>query len=47
LAFGVEIDKDVVRRILATHYRPQRDPEGPSWLTTAMNCKMPEISQNQ
>jgi len=33
LAFGVEIDKDVVRRILATHYRPQRDPEGPSWLT--------------
>jgi transposase InsO family protein len=33
VAFGVEIDKDVVRRILATHYRPQRDPEGPSWLT--------------
>ena len=33
LAFGVEIDKDVVRRILATHYRPQCDPEGPSWLT--------------
>jgi putative transposase len=32
-AFGVEIDKDVVRRILATRYRPQRDPEGPSWLT--------------
>ena len=32
-AFGVEIDKDVVRRILATHYRPQRDPESPSWLT--------------
>ena len=32
-AFGVEIDKDVVRRILASHYRPQPDPEGPSWLT--------------
>jgi putative transposase len=33
LAFGVEIDKDVVRRILAVHYRPESDSEGPSWLT--------------
>jgi putative transposase len=31
LAFGVEIDKDVVRRILSVHYRP--DLGGPSWLT--------------
>ena len=31
LAFAVDIDKDVVRRVLATHYRP--DPGGPSWLT--------------
>ena len=23
LAFGVEIDKDVVRRILTAHYRPE------------------------
>jgi len=30
-AFGVEIDKDVVRRVLAKHYRPQGS--GPSWLT--------------
>jgi hypothetical protein len=33
LAFGVEIDKDVVRRILALHYRSEPDSEGPSWLT--------------
>jgi transposase InsO family protein len=32
LAFGVEIDKDVVRRILSVHYRPESD-SGPSWLT--------------
>jgi len=33
LAFGVEINKDVVRRILSVHYRPGSDSEGPSWLT--------------
>jgi transposase InsO family protein len=33
LAFGVEIDKDVVRRILSVHYRPDSDSHGPSWLT--------------
>ena len=33
LAFGVEIDKDVVRRILSAHYRPELDSAGPSWLT--------------
>src|SRR5919106_4533742 len=33
LAFGVEIDKDVVRRILSIHYRPGSDLKGPSWLT--------------
>jgi putative transposase len=32
LAFGVEIDKDVVRRILA-NYRPEPKAGGPSWLT--------------
>ena len=31
LAFGVAIDKDVVRRILSVHYRPESG--GPSWLT--------------
>jgi len=33
LAFGVAIDKDVVRRILATHYRPEANVGGSSWLT--------------
>jgi len=33
LAFGVEIDKDVVRRILSVHYRPESDAGGPSWLS--------------
>lgn len=31
--FGVEIDKDVVRRVLAKHYRPDPRAGGPSWLT--------------
>lgn len=29
----VEIDKDVVRRVLAKHYRSQPGSNGPSWLT--------------
>jgi putative transposase len=34
LAFGVEIGKDVVRRLLSVHYRPEADSGGgPSWLT--------------
>jgi transposase InsO family protein len=33
LAFGVEIDKDVVRRILAAHFRWVPQSSGPSWLT--------------
>ena len=32
LAFGIDIDKDVVRRILSVRYRPESD-SGPSWLT--------------
>ena len=31
--FGLDLDKDVVRRVLATHYRPERRGDGPSWLT--------------
>ena len=32
-AFGVNIDKDVVRRVLAKHYRPgDSGTDGPSWL---------------
>jgi putative transposase len=33
LMFGIQTDKDVVRRILASHYRPKPDAGGPSWLT--------------
>ena len=33
-AFGTNIDKDVVRRVLAKHYRPRPGSgRGPSWLT--------------
>jgi putative transposase len=31
--FGFQIDKDVVRRVLAKHYRPDSGAPGPSWLT--------------
>ena len=33
LAFDIQIDKDIVRRILARHYRPEQRSGGPSWLT--------------
>ena len=33
LVFDIEIDKDVVGRVLAMHYRPEPRFNGPSWLT--------------
>src|SRR5215813_11026696 len=39
LAFGVEIDKDVVRRILATHFHPEAESGGPSWLSLIGHAK--------
>lgn len=33
LTFGVNIDKDVVCRLLAKQYRPDLGTDGPSWLT--------------
>jgi hypothetical protein len=39
LAFGIPINKDVVRRILAARYRPKPDPAGPSWLTVLGHAK--------
>jgi putative transposase len=39
LAFGVGIDKDVVRRILGVHYRPESESGGPSWLTFLGHAK--------
>ena len=38
LAFGVDIDKDMVRRILATHH-PEAGPGGPSWLCVIGHAK--------
>jgi len=32
-AFGADINKVLVRRVLAKHYRPMPDNNGPSWLT--------------
>jgi transposase InsO family protein len=37
--FGIDIDKDVVRRVLAAHYRPERRDGGPSWLTLLGHTK--------
>ena len=39
MAFGIEIDKDVVRRVLRVHYRPDSESQGPSWLTFLGNAK--------
>ena len=33
LIFGVDVDRHVVRRVLALHYRPEPESGGPSWLT--------------
>jgi transposase InsO family protein len=33
LAFGIPMDKDIMRRVLASHYKPDPDSCGPSWLT--------------
>src|SRR5712692_7373549 len=38
-AFGVDIDKDVVRRVLAKHYRPAPGADGPSWLSLIAQLK--------
>ncbi len=39
LAFGIALDKDVVRRILSIHYRPESDAVHPSWLTFLGHAK--------
>ena len=40
LTFGIDIDKDVVRRVLAKHYRPRDSgTSGPSWLTFIGHAK--------
>jgi hypothetical protein len=39
LAFGLPVNKDVVRRILAARYQPKPDVAGPSWLTVLGHAK--------
>jgi len=39
LAFGLDLDKDIVRRILANHYNPDPDNRGPTWLTALGHTK--------
>ena len=38
-AFGIEINKDVVRRILIRYYRPAPSGDGPSWLAAIGHAK--------
>jgi transposase InsO family protein len=38
-AFGLDLDKDTVRRTLAVHYKPDPGMQGPSWLTTLGHAK--------
>ncbi len=38
-AFGLEIDKDVVRRILANHHLPKSGGKGPSWLSAIAEAR--------
>src|ERR1039458_7472782 len=37
--FGIDLDKDVVRRVLAAHYHPELRDNGPSWLTLLGHTK--------
>ena len=39
VAFGLDLDKDTIRRILAVHYKPDPANRGPSWLTTLGHAK--------
>jgi len=39
LAFGIPIERDVVRRILAARYEPTPNFAGPSWLTALGHAK--------
>jgi putative transposase len=38
-AFGIALNKDIVRRILIQHYRPGPGGDGPSWLTVFGHAK--------
>ena len=46
LAFGLDLDKDTVRRVLAAHYKLDPNNPGPSWLTTIGHAKDSLWSRN-
>jgi transposase InsO family protein len=39
LAFGLDLDKDTIRRVLAAHYKTEPGNRGPSWLSTLGHAK--------
>jgi hypothetical protein len=39
LAFGLDLDKHTVRRVIAVHYKPDPTSSSPSWLTTLGHAK--------
>jgi hypothetical protein len=39
LAFGIPVDRDVVRRILTARYHPKPDAAGPCWVTVPGSCE--------
>ena len=39
-AFGIEINKDIVRRVLAKYHHNGSDTDGPSWLTCIDHTKI-------
>lgn len=38
-AFGIEVNKDVVRRVIEKHHPPRSGNDGPSWLTAIAHAK--------
>jgi putative transposase len=38
-AFGIDVDKNIVKRVLDKHYKPEGKGNGPSWLTFLGNAK--------
>src|SRR5207244_3597821 len=44
LAFGISINKDVVRRILAPHYPPSADGSGPSGSLSSVTRRIASIA---
>ena len=45
-AFAIEINKDIVRRILIQHYRPGPGGDGPSWLTVIGTSELDLFAAN-